>query len=471
MDPGGSAVRPPTAPGIGLGTDLARRARLDRAARGLARLALRVFYRELEVVGLERVPAETPLVIVANHGNSLIDPALLMAVLPRLPRFLAKHTLWANPAVRPLLELAGSLPVRRSQDGGGSSGRNEDTFDRCYEELARGGCVALFPEGITYHEPQLQPVKTGAARIALGAEARHGPLGLRLLPVGLEFEDKARFRSRALAVVGEPLDPARELALAASDEAGAVRALTERVREALEGVTVNSRTWREAALLARAADLVGGAPRALPGLSPQAEHFTLRRAIAAAHRQLAERDRARARAAERIIERYDAQLARHALRDDQVTANYPWRSVAAHLLDRLPLLIVQVPAAFLGAALHVVPALCARAVGRFAASHPELPATYKLLVGLFGFPLWWLFLGLATGRRYGALAGLAVGLLSPPLGYVALRFREEYTRLLHEARAWLALRLRPGLARELRALRRAARRQLRALDRRERRDD
>ena len=448
--------------------DPGRRAKLDRVARAVARVSLRVFYRELEVVGRERVPASGPLVVVANHGNSLIDPAVLVAVLPRMPRFLAKHTLWKNPAVRPLLELAGSLPVRRAQDGGGDAARNAETFARCYEELARGGCVAIFPEGITYHEPRLQPVKTGAARIALGAEAASGPLGVRILPVGLEFEEKTRFRSRALAVIGEPIDPAPELALAGRDEAGAVRALTERVRDALEGVTVNCASWREAELVARAADLVTGGPRALPGLSPQAERFTLRRAVAAAYERLAERDPARARAAARLVERYDAQLARHALRDDQVAASYPWRAVAAHLLDRLPLLAVQVPAALLGAALHAVPALAARVVGRFVARHPELPATYKLLVGLFGFPLWWLALGVGTGFAVGPLAGIVAALAAPPLGFVALRFREEYGRLLHEARAWLALRLRPERARELRALRRAARRRLRALDPRKR---
>ena len=72
---------------------------LDRAARGLARLLLAVFFRSAEVQGLERVPASGPVLFVANHGNALIDPMVLVALLPRLPRFLAKHTLWSNPAV------------------------------------------------------------------------------------------------------------------------------------------------------------------------------------------------------------------------------------------------------------------------------------------------------------------------------------------------------------------------------------
>src|SRR5688572_29391736 len=100
----------------GSGSSRARRL-LDRAARGLARLLLGVFFRSAEVQGLERVPASGPVLFVANHGNALIDPMVLVALLPRLPRFLAKHTLWSNPAVRPLLELAGAIPVYRAQEG------------------------------------------------------------------------------------------------------------------------------------------------------------------------------------------------------------------------------------------------------------------------------------------------------------------------------------------------------------------
>ena len=115
---------------------------LDRAARGLARVLLGVFFRSVEVQGLERVPASGPVLFVANHGNALIDPMVLVALLPRLPRFLAKHTLWSNPAVRPLLELAGAIPVYRAQEG--DTAKNQETFARCFEELGRGGDFAAW---------------------------------------------------------------------------------------------------------------------------------------------------------------------------------------------------------------------------------------------------------------------------------------------------------------------------------------
>ena len=169
---------------------------LDALTLLLARVLARVFYRSVEVHGAERIPLQGPLLFVANHANSLVDPLLLIALLPRRVRFLAKSTLWNNPAVMPLLRLSGAIPVYRQQDGSDMS-RNRDTFVRCHDELADGGSIALFPEGISHHEAELQPLKTGAARIALGAERDRGPLGIRIVPVGLTFEEKGRFRSRA----------------------------------------------------------------------------------------------------------------------------------------------------------------------------------------------------------------------------------------------------------------------------------
>src|SRR5207247_683798 len=100
--------------------------------------------------------------------------------------------------------------------------RNLETFARCRSLLARGGTIALFPEGSSHNEPAPLPLKTGAARIALEAEDEHGPLGMRVVPVGLVYEDKERFRSRgwraftARRAELERSDPERALRMAAA---------------------------------------------------------------------------------------------------------------------------------------------------------------------------------------------------------------------------------------------------------------
>ena len=102
----------------------------------------------------------------------------------------------------------GAIPVVRASDGATSA--NVRTFAACHDVLAGDGVVAIFPEGRASDEVQLLPVKTGAARIALGSRAA-GAEGLRIVPVGLIYEDKSTARARVYVRVGLPIDLDAEL--------------------------------------------------------------------------------------------------------------------------------------------------------------------------------------------------------------------------------------------------------------------
>jgi glycerol-3-phosphate O-acyltransferase / dihydroxyacetone phosphate acyltransferase len=91
----------------------------------------------------------------------------------------------------------------------------------------------LFPEGKSHSDPELAPLKTGLARIAVSAREERG-LNVPIIPVGLTFERKWEPRSRVLMHVGTPvsLDPS-------GPNADAVPQLTERVNAGLRQVTLN----------------------------------------------------------------------------------------------------------------------------------------------------------------------------------------------------------------------------------------
>jgi 1-acyl-sn-glycerol-3-phosphate acyltransferase len=428
----------------------------------LSRVLSAVFFRSVEVTGAEKIPRTGPLLFVANHGNSLVDPMLLLAHLPRRARFLAKHTLWQNPLVRPLLELAGAIPVYRRQDGAGG-GDNDATFAACFLALGDGGVIALFPEGISYHAPALQPLKTGAARIAIGAERAHGPLDLRIVPVGLTFEDKAAFRSRALVVVGDAIDPSPEIAQSRADDRAASRALTSRIEDGLRDVTLNFASFEESRVVERAADVLAEDARVMPGRPELGVRFPLRQAFGEAYGAARAHDPARVARLEAMVRDYDALLAARGLRDDQVSARYSKRLSAYYVGTRALPLALALPLAVVGTVLNYVPYRVPGFAAKLARGDGDLPATYKLLTGLALAPICWALEAAVAYRLAGGFAAAAVFGIAPLSGWIALRFHEQNDSFWDEVRAWLVLRLFPRRAAQLRALRSEIRRELDAL--------
>ncbi|MFL6258357.1 MAG: lysophospholipid acyltransferase family protein [Thermoanaerobaculia bacterium] len=435
----------------------------DRSLRALARLVLKAFFREVEVAGAERIPRDRPLVLVANHVNGLIDPILLIGPLPVLPRFLAKSTLWKIPVVRPFLDLAGAIPVYRRQDEGSDLAKNAETFSRSHELLAEKGALALFPEGTSHSDPALKPLKTGAARIVLEAERKFPGLGARIVPVGLLFDAKQAFRSRALVQVGEPLDPAPEIALDAQDPVAAARQLTARIDQALHEVTLNYETWEDARLIARAADLYRHRHLALPTRGTLAEGVAFRRAFLEGYRDLREQYPEKVAAAARCVREYDQLLEAFRLRDDQVGAAYP-PSPVAHFVGRTLLrLLVHLPLAAIGTVLNYPVYRLIGAIVKRVNRNEDQTATLKVFGALLLFPLAWIAEGWLLGHYFGGWIGTLAALLAGPTGYVALLFHDRRAIFWHEARAYLLLRTRRRLAAELKSRREAVLRQVEEL--------
>jgi glycerol-3-phosphate O-acyltransferase / dihydroxyacetone phosphate acyltransferase len=194
-----------------------------------------------------------------NHPNGLIDPALVFVALPRKISFLAKSTLFRVPVISFLLRTVEALPLYRRIDAGEDVSQNQKTFELCQQLLQKGGAIALFPEGVSHNSPKLMPLKTGAARIALGAvSVNQGdkPFDLKIVPVGLFYTSKTTFRSEALLHFGEsfPVSPV-ELDESGQPPREAVKDLTDKIENALREVTVNAESEAELETANKAGEL------------------------------------------------------------------------------------------------------------------------------------------------------------------------------------------------------------------------
>ncbi|HKK69730.1 MAG TPA: lysophospholipid acyltransferase family protein [Candidatus Krumholzibacteria bacterium] len=210
--------------------------------RTLARLIAGVYFRRIEVVGAENVPARGPVILAANHPQSITDAMILGLASRRIVHYVAHSGLFANPVLRFLLESGGAIPVHRSTDVQDARTRNEQTFAACRDVLAHGGCIGIFPEGTSAQERRVQRFKTGTVRIALQTEDHHDfSLGVTIVPVGLSFQSALNFRSRVLVTFGEPIvvrDVADDYRV---DPEPTVHALTDRLQERIRHQVVDVR--------------------------------------------------------------------------------------------------------------------------------------------------------------------------------------------------------------------------------------
>jgi 1-acyl-sn-glycerol-3-phosphate acyltransferase len=408
---------------------------LEALIRWLGEALVRLYYPVRTVDGAERIPAGKPLVFVLNHPNGLLDPIVLRVALGRPSRFLAKSTLFGNPFGRLAMNAFGSIPVYRPREADGA--RNEETFARCRAELAAGGVLALFPEGTSHSDPEMKPLKTGAARIALSAEAEQdGRLGVTVIPVGLSYERKVTFRSSVLLVVGDPITIAPRLPAYRSDERAAVTALTDEIGARLDEIVLQAESRELLAGIARVARWTAGPATGDDPEDPAARHRRARE-MTVAYARLRARDPARLEAIVAEVQSYWQTLRRLGVRD-------PWALEltaprAGAIARAILTLIVAAPVAALGAIMGWLPYRLAGRIAAKVTKDEDVLSTVKLIAGALFLFLAWLAEAIAAGLAWGAIWALPIFVVGVGSGYVALRFDE----LLRDGVAgWRAVSLR-----------------------------
>jgi 1-acyl-sn-glycerol-3-phosphate acyltransferase len=408
---------------------------------------LGLFFRRIELSGAERVPAQGPVIFAINHPNGLVDGLLLLTYAPRPVSFLAKAPLFDLPVIGWVIRSLETIPVYRRQDQADVS-QNRATFERARALLDRGGTIAIAPEGASHSDPSLRPIKTGAARIALGATLG---VPVAIVPVGLFYTEKATFRSAAHLSFGEPvlvnpapLDAHGEPPPPMVDQVTAQieRALTDAVLQAdhHEALTLATRTER---LLAAAA----GDPRSRTVQEVRATQ----RLLLEGYRTMKLAEPERLDGLIRRIDRLES-----AFRSANLDPGHALpRAVSAQELLRGTVWLVFRIAIFLplavpGLVLHY-PAYwtIGRLAARYAGTHDDVLATAKIIGAALLYPLTWLAACVTIGLVWGAPLGAATGFLAPLSGYAALKLVERFDRFLTGTRAIGLYLARPEQVRRL----------------------
>jgi 1-acyl-sn-glycerol-3-phosphate acyltransferase len=431
--------------------------------RALAGIALRWFYRDIQVEGIERIPRDRALLLVVNHPNALVDALLVGSAVPRRVLITAKSTLFVNPVADRLLRRLGVVPLRRASDepssraapsGPARSGpaRNRETFQAVHDALRQGGAVLIFPEGKSHDEPSLAPLKTGAARMALHAASAGDVPGLSIVPIGLTFERKDAPRTRVLVQVGEPILmdswPAR-----ADDQRGTpAEVLTREIDTRLRAVTANYATADEAARAVRLANVVaavlGPAERiGVVGRTLGVEVAIARR-ISDLASQLEQADPATRARVDALVERLEA--VRRTAADRGILledVNISVTSLAgARFTAREGWLIATAgPVALWGRLNHWLPFHAARIVAARNIESAADPAMRTLVAGTAFVVIAYLAQTAVVAALWGAVAGFVYLASLPVAAEINLYLSDRVRRALQRARAFFLFRRDPDL--------------------------
>lgn len=395
------------------------------------RLTVKVFYRRFEIVGQEAIPESGGLILCANHINALADVVILQASTDKNIRPLARSGLFDKPFLRPILNMIGAVPIYRKGDKGSNLANNKDTFKRCYELLAEGETLIIFPEGQSHSDPFLHDLKTGAARMALGSIEKNESAPT-VLPVGLTFTSKGKFRSDVLVHYGTSvdLDVAQE-----ETRPSKVHLINDRITKGLAAVTLNAQSWKELILVDRL------------------ERFFALRHGKYRHRDLGQRFNSLQRLieAKKLLQNYEPDkvrsLVNHLKTFDRLCrccgiqsyhlgVKYHFGFITLYLIRIISIILIGYPIALWGMINSFIPYQLTKFSSRFFAKGWDQQDTTKMLIGLILFILFWGIQTFAIYHYYGNYWTLAY-LISLIVGaYAALKLKGEYKRIIKDLKVF-----------------------------------
>ena len=368
----------------------------------LINLITNTFFRRIDVVGDENIPADGPVIFAGNHPNALMDGWLLTARCKRWPvHFMANAKLWKYRLLGRTLDRMGAVPVYRHEEHEGEVD-NSKAFDKLYEVIERGDCMGIFPEGVSHTESQLTKLKTGTARIALAVAARD-KVKVMIIPCGLNYIHRHRFRSQVLIEFGEPIHINDEwLERFKADESAAVHQLTDFLADSLTAVTLNSPDWSTLRFVQAARRLY---KPATANLAPS-EYVELNRRFIEAYRNTA--DDPEVVALRGKVDDYQSRLDVLGLKDYQLRTKISVGKAARRLIARSLSVMLLLPLAIPGVLLHLPVGWLAAFVGERFSYEEDDVATLKVFATMALLPILYLLVAILVGNQFGFGWAIAV---------------------------------------------------------------
>ncbi len=175
--------------------------------RYLMSLTLVLFYRRVAIKNAKHFKVKGPVIIALNHPNAFMDPVGLTLIgYPPKIYYLARGDAFKPGIANYILNSLGLVPIFRIQDGGKDGlKKNDESYRRVNELLAKNKKIMIFAEGLCIMERRLRSLKKGVPRMVFGAMEQISNPDLIVVPVGVNYTNPKKFRSNLFYNVGEPI--------------------------------------------------------------------------------------------------------------------------------------------------------------------------------------------------------------------------------------------------------------------------
>lgn len=403
-------------------------------------LTLKIFFKKIKINQAQHISSKGPIIVVANHPNTFMDPLLIGTLFKQPLFFLAKSTVFNSPVAKWLFKKLNMIPVYRKKDVADNSLKNEETFEKCYEALAQKITLLIFPEGISVHERKLQQIKTGTARIALGAEAQNDfQLGITILPIGLNYSDPKRFRSEVFIAVAAPIQVSDFQSLYQTDPNKAVLALTDKVKTALEAQVIITQNVEEDNFVKHVEMLYKNKLFKDFNLSTKEvdQDFIVTKEIIKAVHFIQEKDPEKIIHLKKETKAYFQALTKLGLTDQALENNHP--NLLKHLFQSLSILLLGFPIYLYGLIFNYIPYILPSQIAKILTKEDEFVAPIMMTSGIFTFCFFYFWEIFLFYHYIPISLGLLVlyGMSLPLTGFFVLAYHDYFTKRENEIKLTL----------------------------------
>lgn len=418
------------------------------------KVSLRIFFRRFQVHGLEQLrKAKGPLILAVNHPNTFMDPLIVASLMRQRVAFIANGSIF-NRFTRPVFKYMHVIPVYRKKDTSDvpltPTELNKRTFQRCYDYLKTKGTLLIFPEGTSELERRLRELKTGTARIALGAEHENNfQLGLRILPIGLNYSDPTRFRSDVFINIGQPIALADFREKYNSQSFDTVDELTEFIQQRLAETVIITEDEEEDTLVKQIEILYKNQLFEELALNSKAQknEFDLIKQIITAVRYFEHHRPDLFRSLQIKMANYLNALKKLRISDETLART---QRLYLHLVRAFIPLIAGLPIYIFGLIINYIPYILPSKLARLISSDITYRAPLMMTIGMITFPLFY-GLHLWGFQQIFQQAGLTLtyAVTLPLSGFFVLWYWNYAIRLSHVWQAWRLFRHKPSLMQTL----------------------